>query len=203
VTLAGTGKVTEKLPTLLLLGEGGAVVCAVPSKVSETALDAAKPLPVTVTVSPTWVVAGERVSFELTVKVAEALLADPSEAATVCEPFVLAGTVNETPLKPPLASVVGDSGEVVWPEPSKETPMALDAAKPVPETVAESPTFPDAAERVIVGVTVKVAFAVCPPAVTTTVLAPAGLAGTTNAAPEKEPVASVEVAGLMVTGAPS
>src|SRR5207249_2722380 len=132
-----------------------------------------------------------------------ALFADPSVAATVCVPAVLAGT-TDVPEKLPEASVTGESGVRPRPAPSYVALTPLVPAKPVPVIVTVSPTLPLVGLSVIFGVTVKLAVALLLSAsLAATVCASAVLAGTVKVAPEKLPSASVEVAGLIVTPEPA
>src|SRR5947207_2238632 len=117
-------------------------------------LEPANPVPVIVTVSPTFPLVGLSVILGVTVKLALALLLAPSDATTACAPAVLAGTANVAE-NPPEPSVVGDAGLSVSALPPYVAPTLLEPANPLPVIVTVSPTCPLDGLSVILGVTVK------------------------------------------------
>jgi hypothetical protein len=134
-----------------------------------------------------------------TVKVAETVLT-PSLAVTVWAPGEEAGTVKVMVNAPVPEEVV-----VVMVVASNFVVMVEEDRKFEPVTVTKVPSGPLLGFRVIKeGVTVKAAEAELPPeSVPTTGLAPADETGTLKRAPENEPVASVLVVPVSVTGLPA
>jgi hypothetical protein len=123
--------------------------------------ESARPEPETVTVEPTFPLVGFRVMADVTVKVALAEFEGELESVivTVWRPAVEAGTVKVAPVKEPVLPVL-----VVPPRvtdtPSNLAVIVLEPPKPVPDTVTVEPTLPLVGDRVIDGVTLKVAEAV-------------------------------------------
>jgi hypothetical protein len=165
--------------------------------------ESAKPVPDTVTVEPTLPLVGLRVMAEVTVNVAESVLALASVIVTVLAPVVEAGTVNVALVNEPVLLVLVVPLRVTG-TPSKVAVIVLEPAKPVPDTVTVEPTFPLVGLSVMAGITVNEADPDLELAsVIMTVLAPAVWVGTVNVAAGNEPVASVVVVPLRVTAEPA
>jgi hypothetical protein len=107
-----------------------------------------------------------RLMAGLTVKIAEAEYAVPSDAVTVWIPALVAGTVNAQKLTLPLASAVQDVATLL---PSKVTAMVLNGAKPLPLTAAVLPPGPALGIRLMAELTVKGALPEYVPSDTVTV----------------------------------
>jgi hypothetical protein len=174
----GTAKVALKVPVEEDVTVVGEVVWATPSYLIVIVEEAAKPVPETVTVPPTMVLVGLRVTDALTVYVAEPVWADTSVAVTVWAPFVEMGTENVA-LKEPMVDEATVVGDVVCVVPSYFMVMVEDGANPVPDTVTVVATVPPVGPRVIAAVTENVAVAVWDDmSVAVTVCAPFVEAGT-------------------------
>jgi hypothetical protein len=151
---AGTVNVALNEPTEFVVTVVGAVVCATPSNLMVIVEEAAKPVPVTVTVVPTLPLVGLRVMKATMLKVAVATCVDASVTVTVWAPFVeVPGTVNVA-LKDPMLLLVIVEGDVGCVAPSYLMVMVEEAAKPDPDTVTVVPPIPFAGLRVIDGLTV-------------------------------------------------
>jgi hypothetical protein len=140
----------------LLVIVAGDVVWVTPSYLIVIVEEAAKPVPVIVTVVPTLPVVGLVVMAEIMLKVAVPVCDDASVAVTVWAPFVeVPGTVKVAVNEPRLllVTVVGVVGCVA---PSYLILIVEEEAKPVPDTVTLVPPIPFAGLREIAGVTVKV-----------------------------------------------
>jgi hypothetical protein len=111
----GTVYVALKLPDTPLVPPVS--VSAVPPNVAVTAELAANPVPVIVAPEPATPVVGESTTFGVTLY--DAVAAWPATTTrTVCEPAVVAGTVNEMPEKAPAPSVVAAGGLSAIADPS-------------------------------------------------------------------------------------
>jgi hypothetical protein len=128
VVEAGTVKVAEKVPVPEDVMDTGFVVNEFPLNVNVIAEFGAKFEPVRVTVVPTGPVVGFRVSVgAVTVKVAVAVWAEASVAATVLAPPVEVGTAN-VHVNLPEVSVCIVVGLVVTDTPLKVIVMVEEAA---------------------------------------------------------------------------
>ncbi len=109
VVEAGTVNVALNDPAEEDVTVVGVVDCVTPSYFTVIMDEPAKPVPETVTVEPTMPLVGFRLIEALIVKIAEPVCADTSVAATVCAPFVEAGTVKVALNEPTVeeATVVG------------------------------------------------------------------------------------------------
>ena len=145
----------------MLVIVAGDVVWVTPSYLIVIVEEAAKPVPVTVTVVPTLPVVGLVVMAEIMLKVAVPVCDEPSVAVTVWAPFVeVPGTVKVAVNEPRLllVTVVGVVGCVA---PSYLMMIVEEAAKPAPDTVTVVPPIPFEGFSVIAGFTVYVARAEC------------------------------------------
>jgi hypothetical protein len=150
----------------------------VPSNVTAILLPGLKLLPLSVMVLPTGPALGFRLMAGVTMKIAEAEFALPSDAVTVWVPAVATGLVNAQELKLPVTSVVQGVATLL---PSKDKVMGLYAAKPLPLTTSLLPSGPALAVRLMAGSTVKVALPEYVPSDAVTVWGPASTTGTVNA----------------------
>jgi hypothetical protein len=113
----GTMKEALKVPVVDEVTVEGDVVWVTPSYVIVIVEEAAKPVPDTVIIAPTILLAGDRTIEAATVNVAEAEWAETSVAVTVCAPFVETGTANVA-LNDPIVEEATVVGEVVCVTPS-------------------------------------------------------------------------------------
>jgi len=142
VVETGTAKVAEKVPVPEAVMETGFVVNAFPPNVTVTAEFGAKFEPVIVTDVPTGPVVGFNVSVgAVTVKVAVAVWAEASVAATVLAPPVEVGTANVQVNVPEVPVCIG-VGLVVTDTPLKVIVTVEEAAKPWPDAVTVVPMSP-------------------------------------------------------------
>src|SRR3972149_3849287 len=157
-----------------------------------------KPLPLTVTWSPTKPDVGVMVIPDI-VKVALAKLPEASWAFTVWLPSVTAGTVKVA-VKLPVALVVTNAGLVVTVTSSNLMVTFELGVKPLPLTLTVAPTRPEVGVMVIFCTVVKVAVAFLAAASWAfTVWTPLVLAGTLKVAVKLPLVLVVTDAGLVVT----
>ena len=102
----GMVNVAENEPRLLLVIVAGIVDCAVPSYLMVMMEEAAKPVPVTVTLVPAFPLVGPRVMAATILKVAVAVCEDASDAVTVWAPLVDVPGIVNVALNAPTFEVV-------------------------------------------------------------------------------------------------
>jgi hypothetical protein len=203
---AGTVKEVPLNAPLLLVDVVPDKVTVVPSKVAVNVWLAGKLDPDTVATVPTgpWAFDGLVMLIDgvLIVYVALALFVEASVTVTTLAPRGPFGTENVTPVKLPVASVDGVPPKLT-PVPANVAVIDFDGAKPLPEMLSLVFATPLEGVNVIDGTTVKDVLAECVSAVTVSVWAPAGSAGTVKEAPLNAPLLLVDVTTDKVTVEPA
>ena len=153
----GTVNEQSKVPVELVMQSLGLVCTFAPPNVKVIPWPlrlAAKPVPVTDTVSPMGPFVGLSVMKGVMVKDAVPLFV-PSLTVTVSDPAGSTGTLNVHPdNRVPLASVEHGVGDATTPLKRTLTPEVMLGAKPVPDTETDAPVGPEGWPRVTDGVMV-------------------------------------------------